>query len=318
MVYIHGQKQEEKPLVIKESVVNYAGKGGMTRSGRVLASSPPPEKKNVETSAKGKGKQNSNVDQRKNPPLNKSPPEDVDELLRIIRRSDYKVVEQLNQTLSKISIMSLLLYSEAHQDALMKFLSVTHVPQEIIVNQFEGVVANIAARSCLGFSDNELPPEGKAHNKVFPISIKCVGTILSRVLVDIGSSLNVLPKNSLTKLIIKGLLMKPSMLVVRAFDGSRRSLIGEVDLPIKICPHTFFTTFYVMDIYLAYSCLLGRPSIHSVGAITSTLHHKLKFIFNGKMIIVDGEDDIVVIQLLSFRYVEVDGEIQETPFQAFK
>lgn len=50
------------------------------------------------------------------------------------------------------------------------------------------------------------------------------------MLVDIGSSLNVLPKSSLSKLTIEGLVMKPSELVVRAFDGSGRIVTeGEED-----------------------------------------------------------------------------------------
>lgn len=81
--------------------------------------------------------------------------------------------------------------------------------------------------------------------------------MLSRVLVDTGLSLNVMPKSSLAKLTIEGLVMKPSELVVVVFDGLRRTIIGEVDFPIKIGPHTFFITFFVMEIHLAYSCLLG-------------------------------------------------------------
>lgn len=129
------------------------------------------------------------------------------------------MVDQLNQTPSKISILSLLLCSEAHRDALIKFLIATHVPQKIIVNQFEGVVANIAAGGCLGFCDDEFPLEGKAYSKALHISIECTNTLLSRVLVDIGSSLNVLTKKSLTKQTIEGLLVKLSTLIVRAFDG---------------------------------------------------------------------------------------------------
>lgn len=67
------------------------------------------------------------------------------------------MVDQLNHTASKISILYLLLCSEAHRDALIKFLSAAHVPQEIIVNKFEGVVANIVASSHIGFCDNDLP-----------------------------------------------------------------------------------------------------------------------------------------------------------------
>lgn len=170
----------------------------------------------------------------------------------------------------------------------------------------------------LGFSDEELPFEGRHHNKALHISIKCVGTILFSVLVDIGSSLNVLPKSSLSKLTIEGLIMKPSELAVREFDGSRRTVISEVDLPIKIGPHTFFITFFVMDIYLAYSCLLGRPWIHSTYVVRLTLHQRMKFFVNNKPVVVEGEKDIMVSHLASFRYVEGDGHVDEILFQSFE
>ena len=55
---------------------------------------------------------------------------EMEEILKIIKRSDYDVVEQLGQTPSKISMMALLLCSEAHAKALVKFLKTAHVPQE--------------------------------------------------------------------------------------------------------------------------------------------------------------------------------------------
>ena len=99
----------------------------------------------------------------------------------------------------------------------MKFLREAHVPQEISVNQFEGVVANIASSISLGFNDDELPPEGRNRNKALHIFIECINTVLSRVLVDTSSSLNALPKISLSKMTIEGLMMKPSVLIVGAF-----------------------------------------------------------------------------------------------------
>lgn len=98
------------------------------------------------------------------------------------------------------------------------------------------MVNYIATSLSLGFSDEEFPAEGRNHNKALHISIECVDTILSRVLVDSGSSLNVMPKGSLAKLTIEGLMMKPRELIVREFDGSRRIVTGEVDLPMKIGP----------------------------------------------------------------------------------
>lgn len=110
--------------------------------------------------------------------------QEVEELLRLIRKNDYKVICHLSQTPSKISIFSLLLCSEAHRNALMKLLSSAFMPQNITVNQLEGVVASISADNGLGFTNFDLPPEGRNHNKALHISMECKGTTLSPVLVD--------------------------------------------------------------------------------------------------------------------------------------
>jgi hypothetical protein len=43
---------------------------------------------------------------------------DDDEVLRLIKRREFNMVEQLLQTPSKISVLSLFLNSEAHREAL--------------------------------------------------------------------------------------------------------------------------------------------------------------------------------------------------------
>ncbi|XP_050895879.1 uncharacterized protein LOC127102567 [Lathyrus oleraceus] len=317
------QGQEDQPVVINEpNVTSIVGPAGMTRSGRVFAP------RAVDASTKAKGKEiatpvqipvpNQEMQEMHLSPKAAVTREEAEEFLRIIKKSDYKVVDQLNQTPSKISMLSLLLNSEAHRNSLLKVLSAAHITKDITIEQFDDVIACVTTGNFLGFNDDELPVEGKNHNKALHISLKCIDTILSRVLVDTGSSLNVMPKTTLIKLPMEGVNMKPSTLIVKAFDGSRRAVIGEVDLPIKIGPTFFNITFQVMDIHPGYSCLLGRPWIHSAGAVTSTLHQKLKFITNDKMIVIGGEEDILVSHLTSFRYIEVDGEITETPFQSLE
>ncbi|XP_050916295.1 uncharacterized protein LOC127131413 [Lathyrus oleraceus] len=317
-VYLYGQEVKEEPIKPEEASGNITGAGGITRSGRVFTPVPPAYNGNQGASNRNPGKQVVNDDGRgQNTTQKANSTDEVEEFLHLIKKSDYKVVDQLNQTPSNIYMLSLLMSSKAHREALIKFLRAAHVPQEILVNQFKAVVANISASSYLGFNDDEFSPKGRNHNKVLHISIECVDTVLSRVLVDTESSLNVLPKNSLSKMTIEGLVMKPNSLIVRAFDGSRQTVIGEVDLPMKIGPHIFFIIFYMMDIYPTYSCLKGRPWIHSASAVTSTLHQRLKFMIDSKLVVVEGEKDIVVSHLVSFRYVEVGGETHETPFQAF-
>lgn len=50
--------------------------------------------------------------------------------------------------------------------------------------------------------------------------------------------------------------------------------------------------------------MLGRTWIHVVGAVTSTLHQKLKFMFKDKLVIVCGEENLLVSELSLFRYIE--------------
>ena len=150
-------------------------------------------------------------------------------------------------------------------------------------------MSSLTADNGLGFSDADLTARGRKHNEALHVYVKCRGTTLALVLVDTGSSLNVLPKKVLDRLDCEGLTLKRSNIVVRVFDGSKRMVHGEVDIPIKVRTQTFDSTFYVMGILPSYSCFLGRPWIHNAGDVTSTLHQMLKYSTKGKIIIVHGE-----------------------------
>ena len=89
-------------------------------------------------------------------------------------------------------------------------------------------------------------------------------------------------------------------------------------IPIKVGSQVFASTFYEMDIWPSYSCLLGRPCIHKAGAVTSMLHQKLKYPVKWKIVTVQGEEEYMVSHLNFFRYVEMDGEFIETPCQNFE
>jgi hypothetical protein len=238
----------------------------------------------------------------------------LDEILRLIKKSDYKIVDQLLQTPSKISILSLLLSSEAHRKVLMKVLGQAYVDHEVSVDQFDRIVSNITACNNLWFGDDELPEAGKHHNLALHISVHYKSDMLSNVLVDTGSSLNVMPESTLRQLSHHGISLRGSSYLVKAFDGSHKDVLGEVDLPITIGLETFQITFQVMDINASYSCLLGRPWIHDAGAVTSTLHQKLKFVRNGKLVTVHGEEAYLVSQVSSFSCVEA-GSAEGTSFQ---
>ncbi|RDX91771.1 hypothetical protein CR513_26193, partial [Mucuna pruriens] len=170
------------------------------------------------------------------------------EFLKLIWYSEYELLEQMNKT--------------PH----------AHVAQDITMEKFEGMVNNLASKRCLTFSEEEIPKEGRRHNQPLHISVKYGEYMIARVLIDNGSSLNVLPKTTLDKLCSIDSRLRANSVVVRAFDGSKREVIGEITLPIYVGPTMFDVVFQVMDIYPAYSFLLGRPWIHAAGAVPSSLH----------------------------------------------
>lgn len=110
------------------------------------------------------------------------------------------MVDQLLQTPSNISMLSLLLNSEAHHKSLMKVLEETYVDHDVTTDQFDGIVGNITTYNVLSFSEEELPPEGRKHNYALYISIRCQEDSLFNILVDLSSSLNVMSKTTLPKL----------------------------------------------------------------------------------------------------------------------
>ena len=69
-----------------------------------------------------------------------------------------------------------------------------YLENNVTIDQFDHIVANITSFNTLRFYDEELPEEGINHNLALHISMNYKEDDMSDVLVDTGSSLNVLPK----------------------------------------------------------------------------------------------------------------------------
>lgn len=118
-------------------------------------------------------------------------------------------------------------------------LNQAHVCHDITVEKLDGIVGNITAANFITFTDDKIPPDGTEHTKALHISVKCKDHVVARVLIDNGSSLNVMPRSTLAKLPVDTSHMRPSTMIVRAFDGTRREVIGDIEIPIKMGPYTF-------------------------------------------------------------------------------
>ena len=106
------------------------------------------------------------------------------------------------------------------------------------------------------------------------------------VLLDNGSALNVCPLVTAIALGFSPTNFGPSSQTVRAHDGTQRTVMGTLSTHVMISPVGYFILFQVLRIKSSFNLLLGRPWIHEVGVIPYSLHQKLKFIHEGRIIMI--------------------------------
>ena len=247
----------------------------------------------------------------------KAAEEEAADFLRIIKSSEYSVVKQLSKMPSHISVLSLLLASESHRKALLKVLNEAYVLEDITGPSFENMVTCILFTNQLTFSNDELPPEGRGHIKALYISVKTNDCVISKVLIDNGSALNVCPLSTLEKMDIDPTRVRVTSMVVRAFDGTRREVLGEIDLPIEVGPQVHNINFQVLRIDSPYNLLLGRPWIHTAGAIPFSLHQKMKLIIGNQLVTILAEEPISIYNESAVPYID-EYTSEEALFHSFE
>lgn len=109
----------------------------------------------------------------------------------------------------------------------------------ISLEKFQHLVGQVLASNTIAFTDDELPPEGTGHNKALHIQVMCNEMVVARVLIDNGSAINVCPWVTIMKLGIDQSTIRSSDITIRAFDGLKRQILGDIDLPVEIGPYTF-------------------------------------------------------------------------------
>jgi len=112
--------------------------------------------------------------------------EETNEFLKLMKYSEYCTVDQLKKTPAKISIMSLILSSEPHRNALQKVLNEVYVAQDIEQNTMKHLVRRIHAANYLYFMEDELDAEGSEDNKPLYVMVRCKDCLIGKVVIDNG------------------------------------------------------------------------------------------------------------------------------------
>lgn len=80
-----------------------------------------------------------------------------------------------------------------------------------------------------------------------------------------------------------------SSLFIRGFNNNGKILVGMVILSLKVGPVTSQILTHVMLGPLSYNILLGRPWLHALGVVSSTLHGSVKFVANNQVVIIKAD-----------------------------
>ncbi|XP_013588985.1 PREDICTED: uncharacterized protein LOC106297252 [Brassica oleracea var. oleracea] len=115
------------------------------------------------------------------------------------------------------------------------------------------------------------------HNDPLLVEVGIAKYDVAKVLIDTGSSVDLIFRDTLDKMGVDLCDMNPSSRSLTGFNGDSETMIGTIKLPVYACGVTRTVKFSVIRTKSSYNAILGTPWLHSIKAISSTYHQCGKF-----------------------------------------
>ena len=147
-------------------------------------------------------------------------------------------------------------------------------------------------REPIAFNDDDLEGTIQPHDDALVVTAWINGFIVKRVLIDQGSGAEVMYPNLFRGLGLKNEDLSKYDMPLMGFDGRMVIPKGQISLPVNMEGKEVMVTFIVVVSFFPYTAILGRPWIHAMGAVPSTLHIKVKFRTEQGIAIVRGNQQV--------------------------
>ncbi|CAN1250073.1 hypothetical protein LINPERPRIM_LOCUS7327 [Linum perenne] len=118
----------------------------------------------------------------------------------------------------------------------------------------------------------EPEPNMLRHLRPLYIKVRLDEVPVSRVLVDNGAAVNVMPTRMLKKLGKNTGDLNPTEVFVTSFNGGSTSAKGILPVVVGVGSQEKMSAFFVVDGVVSYNALLGRDWIHASKCVPSSLH----------------------------------------------
>ncbi|KAM1185757.1 hypothetical protein ACFX2G_015337 [Malus domestica] len=110
------------------------------------------------------------------------------------------------------------------------------------------------------------------HLKPLYITAHIEGYPVSKVFVDCGATVNIMPVNVMKALHRSNDELIPSRITMSSFVGDKSQTKGVLPLAVNITGRNHMTVFFIVDSKTEYNALLGRDWIHQTSCIPSSLY----------------------------------------------
>ena len=124
----------------------------------------------------------------------------------------------------------------------------------------------------MGFLDEDKIGTIQPHDDALMITLQMGGYDVKRVMVDQGSAAKIMYPDLYKGLNLKFEDLTPYSSPFVSFEGKLIIPKGQIRLPMQTSSKVVEVDFIVMDVYSPYTVIVVRPWLHTLGAVSSTLH----------------------------------------------
>ena len=101
-----------------------------------------------------------------------------------------------------------------------------------------------------------------------------------------------------------------------SFEGKTVIPKGQIRLPIQTDSEIMEVDFIMVDSYSPYTAIMARPWLHALGTVSSTLHQKVKYPFEGLVKKILGNQSVArqcMVAAILHKLEVVPSDLAEKP-----
>ena len=144
----------------------------------------------------------------------------------------------------------------------------------------------------MGFSDEDKIGTIQSHNDTLVITLQIGGYDVKRVMVDQGSAVEIMYLDLYKGLNLKAEDLTPYSSLLVSFEGKIIIPKGQIRLPVQTGSEVVEVDFIIVDAYSPYTTVVAKPWLHTLGAVSSALHQKVKYPFEGQIKEILGDQSM--------------------------